>query len=115
MVSFYHKQSLLIITILICLFSQTTPVIVGLGLAAVGIIGKQNLLRKNIHSLKKLSLLFEGRSIIKHAPTITKNVEQKIASMPKPDFSTFTDTKHYKGGFEKKMTRREAALILGVR
>lgn len=58
---------------------------------------------------------FEGRSIIKHAPTITKNVEQKIASMPKPDFSSFTDTKYYKGGFEKKMTRREAALILGVR
>jgi len=56
-----------------------------------------------------------GRALIKYAPVITKNVEQTIASMPKPNFSSLGDNHYYKGGFEKKMTKREAALILGVR
>ncbi len=70
---------------------------IGLGMATVGVI---------------------GRTIIKNAPTMAKNLEQKLASMPKANFdsltSAFTDNKYYKGGFEAKMTRREAALILGI-
>lgn len=41
-------------------------------------------------------------------------MEKKLASLPKLDLSSLTDVKYYKGGFEQKMTRREAALILGV-
>lgn len=41
-------------------------------------------------------------------------MEKKLAALPKLDLSSFTDVKYYKGGFEQKMTRREAALILGV-
>jgi hypothetical protein len=29
-------------------------------------------------------------------------------------FQSFANTKYYKGGFEPKMTRREASLILGI-
>ena len=68
----------------------------GLGIAAVGVI---------------------GRTLIKQAPTVAQNLEKKVASLPKATFSfaSFTDVKYYKGGFDTKMTRREAALILGVR
>ena len=70
--------------------------IVGLGIAAVGVI---------------------GRSLIKHAPAVATNLEKKLASLPKAtSFASFAESsKYYKGGFEPKMTRREAALILGVR
>lgn len=51
---------------------------------------------------------------MKHAPSAAQNLEKKLASLPKIDFSSLTDVKYYKGGFEQKMTKREAALILGV-
>jgi DnaJ family protein C protein 19 len=52
---------------------------------------------------------------MKHAPTVAQNLEKKLASLPKTNFSfsSFTDVKYYKGGFEQKMSRREASLILG--
>ena len=59
--------------------------------------------------------LNEGRTLIKHAPALTKNLEQKLASFPNPATFSLNDNKYYKGGFDQKMTRREAALILGVR
>ncbi|GLG92870.1 uncharacterized protein GBIM_00419 [Gryllus bimaculatus] len=34
--------------------------------------------------------------------------------MPALDSATLANSKYYKGGFEPKMTKREAALILGV-
>ncbi|VDN97892.1 unnamed protein product [Rodentolepis nana] len=61
------------------------PILVGLGLAAIGLIGRQ--LTKQM-SLKKVQDFV------------------KIAG--------FTSSKYYKGGFEPKMSRREAALILGI-
>ena len=51
----------------------------------------------------------------------TQTFEKKLASLPKANMSfsqfteTFTDVKYYKGGFEPKMSKREASLILGVR
>ena len=51
----------------------------------------------------------------------TQTLEKKLASLPKANMSfsqfteTFTDVKYYKGGFEPKMSKREASLILGVR
>jgi DnaJ family protein C protein 19 len=59
-------------------------------------------------------IVFAGRAIVKYAPSIAKEVELKLASLPKST-SAFSDAKYYKGGFEAKMNRREAALILGVR
>ena len=35
-------------------------------------------------------------------------------SMPKLDSESWANSKYYKGGFEPKMSKREAALILGV-
>ncbi|KAM3175417.1 hypothetical protein ACTXT7_008563 [Hymenolepis weldensis] len=61
------------------------PVLFGLGLAAIGLIGRQ--LAKQLKGKQVQDLI-------------------KIA-----DFAT---SKYYKGGFEPKMSRREAALILGV-
>lgn len=56
-----------------------------------------------------------GRAILKYAPKAAENFERKLAELPKVDLSsTFSDTKYYKGGFEPKMSKREAALILGV-
>ena len=52
--------------------------------------------------------------MIKFAPKATETLEKKLASLPKVNFSSLTDTKYYKGGFEAKMSKREAALILGV-
>ena len=56
---------------------------------------------------------------MKHAPNAARNLEQKMASMPKVNFENFTSSlthvKYYKGGFESKMTKREAALVLGIR
>ena len=77
---------------------MTTAVMVGLGLATSGLVGRQ---------------------IAKYAPQVVQNLEKKAANLPKAkfDFSSFniSDVKYYKGGFESKMTRREASLILGVR
>ncbi|EUB58392.1 Mitochondrial import inner membrane translocase subunit TIM14 [Echinococcus granulosus] len=65
--------------------SWTTPVLVGLGLIAVGLVGRQ------------LTRQVKG-----------KQVQDLIR------LAGFTTSKYYKGGFERKMSRREAALILGV-
>lgn len=37
-----------------------------------------------------------------------------MKSLPKFDAETMTSSKYYKGGFDPKMNRREAALILGM-
>jgi len=57
---------------------------------------------------------FAGRAIAKLAkdPKIAEAFNQQLKNLP--DASTFANSKYYKGGFEPKMTRREAALILGV-
>lgn len=62
-------------------------IITGLGIAAVG---------------------FTGRYLLKNRQFIKKAVE----SVSINENSVFS--KYYTGGFETKMTRREAALILGV-
>lgn len=89
-------------------------------MATVGLVGNNHGFIIYYSNLLKnyLSHLFlKGRSLIKHAPAVTQNLEKKLASLPKStfSFSSITDVKYYKGGFETKMTRREASLILGVR
>jgi DnaJ family protein C protein 19 len=60
----------------------------GLGLAALG---------------------FTGRYILKRMPSVA----EAMKTLPNLEEALST-SKYYKGGFEPKMTRREAALVLGV-
>ncbi|KAL1132398.1 hypothetical protein AAG570_010353 [Ranatra chinensis] len=45
---------------------------------------------------------------------MTQKMAEAVKHLPKIDSQTFANSKYYKGGFEQKMTRREAALILGI-
>uniref|UniRef100_U3IQZ6 Mitochondrial import inner membrane translocase subunit TIM14 n=1 Tax=Anas platyrhynchos platyrhynchos TaxID=8840 RepID=U3IQZ6_ANAPP len=53
---------------------------------------------------------FAGRYALKAMKQMEPQVKQALQNLPKPDFRGY-----YRGGFEPKMTKREAALILGVR
>ncbi|KAG7202568.1 hypothetical protein KM043_009764 [Ampulex compressa] len=68
-------------------------VITGIGLAAVG---------------------FTGRYVMRRLPGLSQKLNEAMKSMPKLDAQTLANSKYYKGGFEARMTRREASLILGV-
>ncbi|XP_076164605.1 mitochondrial import inner membrane translocase subunit TIM14 [Ptiloglossa arizonensis] len=68
-------------------------IIAGLGIAALG---------------------FSGRYILKKLPTISQRMSETVKNIQKLDSQTLANNKYYKGGFESKMTRREASLILGV-
>ncbi|NWW99633.1 TIM14 translocase, partial [Caloenas nicobarica] len=52
---------------------------------------------------------FAGRYALKAMKQMEPQVKQALQNLPKPGFSGY-----YRGGFEPKMTKREAALILGV-
>jgi len=70
-------------------------ILAGLGLAAVG---------------------FGGRYIARTMPQLAQKMEAatKNIEMPKLDAAAWENSKYHKGGFDAKMTKREAALILGV-
>ncbi|CAH2262195.1 mitochondrial import inner membrane translocase subunit TIM14 [Pararge aegeria] len=68
-------------------------ILAGLGMAAVG---------------------FAGRYILKQMPNASMKFAEAMKSIPKFDSESLANSKYYKGGFEPKMTKREAALILGV-
>ncbi|XP_043846912.1 mitochondrial import inner membrane translocase subunit TIM14 isoform X1 [Dromiciops gliroides] len=53
---------------------------------------------------------FAGRYVLQTMKHMEPQVKQAIRSLPKCAFSGG----YYRGGFEPKMTKREAALILGV-
>jgi len=77
-----------------CATMPTSLILVGLGMAAMGI---------------------GGRIVMRSAPKAISNMENVIKSMPSQlDSKAWANSKFYKGGFEPKMTKREAALILGV-
>ncbi|CAG0911115.1 unnamed protein product, partial [Cyprideis torosa] len=73
----------------------------GLGLAALG---------------------FTGRYLARHLPGMAQKMTETYQQLPKassnvygrPFFQSFANSKYYKGGFDPKMNRREASLILGV-
>ncbi|XP_077346797.1 mitochondrial import inner membrane translocase subunit TIM14-like [Lithobates pipiens] len=52
---------------------------------------------------------FTGRYVLQAFKHLEPQVKQVIQTLPKAAFAGY-----YKGGFEPKMTRREAALVLGV-
>ncbi|XP_061832324.1 mitochondrial import inner membrane translocase subunit TIM14 [Nerophis lumbriciformis] len=53
---------------------------------------------------------FAGRFAMKAMKQMEPQVKQALQSFPKTGFGGG----YYKGGFEPKMTRREAALVLGI-
>ncbi|XP_078034622.1 mitochondrial import inner membrane translocase subunit TIM14 [Augochlora pura] len=54
---------------------------------------------------------FTGRYVLKRMPAWSQRMSEAAKSL---DAQKLTNSKYYKGGFENKMTRREAGLILGV-
>ncbi|XP_063394315.1 mitochondrial import inner membrane translocase subunit TIM14 [Cydia fagiglandana] len=68
-------------------------ILAGLGMAAVG---------------------FAGRYVLKQVPNASVKFAEAVKNFPKFDAESLATSRYYKGGFEQKMTKREAALILGV-
>uniref|UniRef100_A0A8D8WW99 Mitochondrial import inner membrane translocase subunit TIM14 n=1 Tax=Cacopsylla melanoneura TaxID=428564 RepID=A0A8D8WW99_9HEMI len=66
-------------------------ILAGLGIAAVG---------------------FAGRYLLKAAPAATAAFNEAMKALPKAD--SLANSRYYKGGFESKMSKREASLILGI-
>lgn len=67
--------------------------VAGLGLAAVG---------------------FAGRIIARQLPNMAQKMSEALKNMPSLDAGSLANSRYYKGGFEPKMTKREASLILSV-
>jgi DnaJ family protein C protein 19 len=73
---------------------SSSLLLAGLGLAAAG---------------------YAGRYIARKSPRILAQAEETMRTIPNLASSeTWANSKYYKGGFDGKMTKREAALILGV-
>ncbi|XP_064615156.1 mitochondrial import inner membrane translocase subunit TIM14-like [Liolophura sinensis] len=68
---------------------STGLIIAGLGIAAVG---------------------FAGRYAFRYAKVAQESLKKQMNALP----NSGAFSKYYKGGFEPKMSRREAGLILGI-
>ncbi|XP_012220256.1 mitochondrial import inner membrane translocase subunit TIM14 isoform X2 [Linepithema humile] len=68
----------------------STVVAAGVGLAVVG---------------------FAGRYLLRKMPNLSQRMAETVKKL---DSQSLANSKYYKGGFETKMTKREASLILGV-
>lgn len=75
------------------LLQASSIILAGLGMAAVG---------------------FAGRYVLRQMPNVSTKFAEAMKNLPKFDSESLANSKYYKGGFEPKMTKREAALILGV-
>uniref|UniRef100_A0A1A9UPB5 J domain-containing protein n=1 Tax=Glossina austeni TaxID=7395 RepID=A0A1A9UPB5_GLOAU len=71
----------------------SSMILAGLGVAAIG---------------------FAGKHLVRRMPSVTNKFTETLKNLPKFNAETISNSKYYKGGFEPKMSRREAALILGV-
>lgn len=74
-------------------FQASSVILAGLGMAAIG---------------------FAGRYVLRQMPNASTKFAEAVRNLPKFDAESLANSKYYKGGFEPKMTKREAALILGV-
>lgn len=83
------------IIITLCAISQQTSSIIlaGLGLAVVG---------------------YGGRALMRQMPNAATKMQEALKNMPKFDAEMMASSKYYRGGFDAKMNKREASLILGV-
>lgn len=66
-------------------------ILAGLGLAAIG---------------------FTGRYFMRRAPQMSQKISEAMQAFPTAE--SLVTSKYYRGGFDGKMSKREAALILGV-
>lgn len=57
---------------------------------------------------------YAGRYLLRQLPNATKTFNEAMKNLPKFDAESVATSKYYKGGFDPKMNRREAALILGT-
>lgn len=72
---------------------SSSVILAGLGLAAVG---------------------YGARYAMRRLPGVASTFKQTLENLPKFDAESMASSKYYKGGFDQKMNRREAALILGI-
>lgn len=47
-------------------------------------------------------------------PNAATKMQEALKNLPKFDAESLANSKYYRGGFDPKMNKREAALILGV-
>lgn len=64
--------------------------------------------------LTAAALGYGGRYLLKQMPNASVRMAEAIKNIPKFDADSLASSKYYRGGFEPKMSKREAALILGV-
>lgn len=57
---------------------------------------------------------FGGRYLLRQMPNAAQKMSEAMKNLPNLDAETFANSKYYRGGFEPKMSKREAALILGI-
>ncbi|XP_055908006.1 mitochondrial import inner membrane translocase subunit TIM14 [Eupeodes corollae] len=57
---------------------------------------------------------FAGKHIMRRMPAMSVKINEAIKNLPKFDAESIANSKYYKGGFDPKMNKREASLILGV-
>lgn len=51
---------------------------------------------------------------MRQVPNASAKMAEAMKNLPKFDSESLASSKYYRGGFEPKMNKREAALILGV-
>lgn len=57
---------------------------------------------------------FAGKHLMRRTPQMTTKFNEALKNLPKFDAESMAASKYYKGGFDPKMNKREASLILGV-
>lgn len=57
---------------------------------------------------------YGGRYVLKQIPNASVRMAEAMKNIPKFDSESLASSKYYRGGFEPKMSKREASLILGV-
>lgn len=55
---------------------------------------------------------YAGRYILRRAPNMSQKFTEALNALPTAE--SLATSKYYRGGFDPKMSKREAALILGV-
>ena len=89
-------------------------ILAGLGLAAVG-FGGRYIARTMPQMAQKMEVHLERKTICFCVlQSRCFQAATKDFKMPKLDAAAWENSKYHKGGFDPKMTKREAALILGV-
>ena len=92
----------------------SSMILAGLGMAAVG-FGGRYIARTMPQMAQKMEVHLERKTIwFCVLQSRCFQAATKDFKMPKLDAAAWENSKYHKGGFDPKMTKREAALILGV-